>query len=95
MGFIRLLLSLHSGNVATSCISCNEQGGRKLDFSISFTLSEPVYQLCLDLALQKMISDHKTKGEKPDGKHNGKNSGKKNREEKGKPGKHNGNIILP
>ena len=55
--FIKLLLSLKDGTVNSSCFSSVSEGKRKVDFSLSLSMEEEFYQLCLDLALQNIITE--------------------------------------
>jgi hypothetical protein len=93
--FLKLLLSLENGNVASSFISCTESGNRRLEFSISLTMDEEFYQLCLDLALQKMINAQKTKGEENNGKRCGKTCKKKHKENSGGSCEFGEKFLLP
>lgn len=54
--FIKLLLSLQNGSASSGCFSSLQKGKRKIDFNITICMDEEFYQLCLDLALQNMIT---------------------------------------
>lgn len=54
--FLRMLLSLGNGSVASNCFSSVKNGKRNLNFYLNLCIDEEFYQLCLDLALQNLIA---------------------------------------
>lgn len=56
INFFQLLLSLADEKASSEMVSAQEEGVRKISFSIDIEVAEDIYQVCLDLALQKLLS---------------------------------------
>lgn len=90
--FLRLLLSMGGNNVTSNCHSGRENGDRVVSFNLSLSIDEELYQVCLDLAMQNLLSSNEgeevsANGPGEIGNKNGK-SLKKNRL-KGREGQYN------
>lgn len=62
MEFLKLLLSLNRSVSKSICRSFNEGAERRWDFHFSLWMDEKLYELCMDLFLQKIIAKGKTQG---------------------------------
>ncbi|MCE1245999.1 MAG: hypothetical protein LWY06_05095 [Firmicutes bacterium] len=93
--FLNMLLSIGNGAASGRYVSCSEKGSRRVEFSLTLNMDESLYQLCLDLALQKLITTEKTKGGGSNGKHSSQTIRKKQPGERKKPGETAGGCFLP
>ena len=60
--FLKLLLSLNHSVSKSICRSFNEGAERRWDFHFSLWMDERLYELCIDLFLQKIIAKGETQG---------------------------------
>ena len=60
--FLRMLLSMNYGAVKTDFKTFQNSGKRSVQFNLSMTVDEEYYQLCLDLALQHLVSSRHCEG---------------------------------
>lgn len=56
INFIKMLLSVNSDPVETKFTSVCDSGKRMVTFTVSFSVDEEYYQLCLDLSLQNLLN---------------------------------------